>query len=67
MRLSRALTMHPSPGKTILVTNQPFFYKNAEILPDSTFVVGVDTAVRLINVSSPSQQLFSAPLEPWLF
>ncbi|EFJ16368.1 hypothetical protein SELMODRAFT_421854 [Selaginella moellendorffii] len=36
-------------GKTMIVTNQPFFYKKAEILPDSTFLVGVDTAMRLVN------------------
>lgn len=47
-----ALTLHSSTGKTIIVTNEPFFYKKADILPDTTFVVGVDTAIRLINVSS---------------
>ncbi|KAL3695140.1 hypothetical protein R1sor_008791 [Riccia sorocarpa] len=36
-------------GKTVILTNQPYFYKKAELLPDSTFVIGVDTAVRLIN------------------
>ncbi|OAE31286.1 hypothetical protein AXG93_1962s1430 [Marchantia polymorpha subsp. ruderalis] len=36
-------------GKTLVLTNQPYFYKKAELLPDSTFVVGVDTAIRLIN------------------
>ncbi|KAL2632505.1 hypothetical protein R1flu_003984 [Riccia fluitans] len=36
-------------GKILILTNQPYFYKKAELLPDSTFVVGVDTAVRLIN------------------
>ncbi|KAG6542960.1 hypothetical protein Mapa_015652 [Marchantia paleacea] len=36
-------------GKTLVLTNQPYFYKKAELLLDSTFVVGVDTAIRLIN------------------
>lgn len=35
----------------MVVTNQPYFYKKAELFPDSTFVVGVDTALRLLNVS----------------
>lgn len=37
------------PGKTLVVTNQPYFYKKAELFPDSTFVVGVDTAIRLLD------------------
>ncbi|KAJ7528039.1 hypothetical protein O6H91_16G080600 [Diphasiastrum complanatum] len=36
-------------GKTIIVTNQPFFYKKAELLADSSFVIGIDTAIRLID------------------
>ncbi|GAA0150640.1 transferase [Lithospermum erythrorhizon] len=36
-------------GKTIIISNQPFFYKKAELFPGSAFVIGVDTAVRLIN------------------
>eukprot|EP00249_Psilotum_nudum_P014787 c25003_g1_i1 orf=431-1180(-) len=36
-------------GKTVVFTNQPYFYKKAELFPDSTFVIGVDTAVRLID------------------
>jgi len=38
-------------GKNLVLTNQPYFYKKAELFPDSTFVVGVDTAIRLMNVS----------------
>lgn len=34
-----------------MVTNQPYFYRKAELFPDSTFVVGVDTALRLLDVS----------------
>lgn len=36
-------------GKTVVLTNQPYFFKKAELLPNSTFVIGADTAVRLIN------------------
>lgn len=36
-------------GKTLVVTNQPYFYKKAELFPDSSFVVGVDTAIRLLD------------------
>ncbi|KAG0619837.1 hypothetical protein M758_4G169600 [Ceratodon purpureus] len=38
-----------SAGKPLVVTNQPYFYKKAELFPDSTFVVGVDTALRLVD------------------
>ncbi|XP_002526281.2 uncharacterized protein LOC8275080 [Ricinus communis] len=36
-------------GKTVIVSNQPFFYKKAELFPGSAFVIGADTAARLIN------------------
>ncbi|XP_061356525.1 uncharacterized protein LOC133300955 isoform X1 [Gastrolobium bilobum] len=36
-------------GKTVIISNQPYFYKKAELFPGSTFVIGADTAVRLIN------------------
>ncbi|CAI9096135.1 OLC1v1032216C1 [Oldenlandia corymbosa var. corymbosa] len=36
-------------GKTVIVSNQPYYYKKAELFPGSAFVIGVDTAVRLIN------------------
>ncbi|XP_010425537.1 PREDICTED: uncharacterized protein LOC104710603 isoform X1 [Camelina sativa] len=36
-------------GKTVIVSNQPFFYKKAELFPGSSFVIGADTASRLIN------------------
>ncbi|XP_050223715.1 uncharacterized protein LOC126673561 [Mercurialis annua] len=36
-------------GKTVIISNQPFFYKKAELFPRSSFVIGVDTAARLIN------------------
>lgn len=36
-------------GKTIIISNQPYFYKKAELFPGSAFVIGADTAVRLVN------------------
>lgn len=36
-------------GKTVIISNQPYFYKKAELFPGSCFVIGADTAVRLIN------------------
>ncbi|KAL4611825.1 hypothetical protein ACB092_08G153800 [Castanea dentata] len=36
-------------GKTVIISSQPYFYKKAEIFPGSAFVIGADTAVRLVN------------------
>lgn len=36
-------------GNTVIISNQPFFYKKAELFPGSAFVVGADTVVRLLN------------------
>lgn len=36
-------------GKTIIISNQPYFYKKCELFPGSAFVIGADTAVRLVN------------------
>lgn len=36
-------------GKTIIITNQPYFYKKAELLPNSTFVIGADTVARVVD------------------
>ncbi|XP_020238867.1 uncharacterized protein LOC109817921 [Cajanus cajan] len=36
-------------GKAVIISNQPYFYKKAELFPGSAFVIGADTAVRLIN------------------
>lgn len=46
--LSRAAQFRQR-GLMLVVTDQPFFFEKARLLPDSTFVVGYDTAVRLIN------------------
>eukprot|EP00897_Mesotaenium_endlicherianum_P009646 jgi/Mesen1/870/ME000114S10946 len=35
--------------RLVVVTRESFFYEKAKLLQDSTFVVGVDTAVRLVN------------------
>lgn len=37
-------------GKTVIISNQPYFYKKAEMFPGSAFVIGADTAVRLVDV-----------------
>jgi hypothetical protein len=37
-------------GKTVIISNQPYFYKKAELFPGSAFVIGADTVARLINV-----------------
>lgn len=36
-------------GKTVIISNQQYFYKKAEVFPGSAFVIGADTAVRLLN------------------
>ncbi|KAL6577638.1 hypothetical protein OROMI_009966 [Orobanche minor] len=36
-------------GRTVVISNQPYFYKKAELFPGSAFVIGADTAARLIN------------------
>ncbi|KAL5721949.1 hypothetical protein ACHQM5_005527 [Ranunculus cassubicifolius] len=36
-------------GKTVIISNQPFFYKKAEIFPGSAFVIGADTAARIVH------------------
>jgi len=37
-------------GKTVIISNQPYFYKKAELFPGSAFVIGADMVARLINV-----------------
>ncbi|MCL7032739.1 hypothetical protein MKW94_030483 [Papaver nudicaule] len=37
-------------GETVIISNQPYFYKKAELFPGSTFVIGADTVERLVNV-----------------
>lgn len=62
-----------SAGKTVIISNQPYFYKKAELFPGSAFVIGADTAARLINVRNLSAiflrwvQNFGAALSLSLF
>ncbi|RZC75024.1 hypothetical protein C5167_050500 [Papaver somniferum] len=37
-------------GETVIISNQPFFYKKAQLFPGSAFVIGADTVERLVNV-----------------
>ncbi|XP_047341238.1 uncharacterized protein LOC124944935 [Impatiens glandulifera] len=36
-------------GKSVIISNQPYFYKKAEVFPGSAFVIGADTMARLID------------------
>ncbi|XP_011070768.1 uncharacterized protein LOC105156355 isoform X2 [Sesamum indicum] len=45
----KLLEVAASAGKTVIISNQPYFYKKAELFPGSAFVIGADTAARLIN------------------
>ncbi|KAJ6813173.1 uncharacterized protein M6B38_389045 [Iris pallida] len=36
-------------GKNVIISNQPYFYKKADLFPGSAFVIGADTAARLVN------------------
>jgi hypothetical protein len=38
-------------GKNVIISNQPYFYKKAELFPGSAFIIGADTAARLVNVN----------------
>lgn len=42
---------HPLPPAAVLVTAAPLFEDKAHLLPGTTFVIGVDTAVRLVNAA----------------
>ncbi|PPD90952.1 hypothetical protein GOBAR_DD12102 [Gossypium barbadense] len=44
-------------GKTVIISNQPYFYKKAELFPGSAFVIGADTAVRLINFRKQGKEV----------
>ncbi|MED6219292.1 hypothetical protein PIB30_034410 [Stylosanthes scabra] len=36
-------------GKTVIISNEPDFHKKAKLFQGSTFVIGADTAERLVN------------------
>lgn len=42
---------HPLPPAVVLVTAAPLFEQKARLLPGTTFVIGVDTAVRLVDAA----------------
>jgi len=48
-----------STGKNVIISNQPYFYKKAELFPGSAFIIGADTAARLVNVRNYLQFLSS--------
>jgi hypothetical protein len=45
----------------VIVSNQPYFYKKAELFPGSAFIIGADTAARLVNVRSLAQDKLPVP------
>ncbi|KAL0446844.1 UNVERIFIED_CONTAM: hypothetical protein Slati_1812300 [Sesamum latifolium] len=47
--IKRRVRQFEKVGKTVIISNQPYFYKKAELFPGSAFVIGADTAARLIN------------------
>ncbi|KAL1539474.1 hypothetical protein AAHA92_28088 [Salvia divinorum] len=47
--IKRRVMQFEKVGKTVIISNQPYFYKKAELFPGSAFVIGADTAARLIN------------------
>ncbi|KAJ3702367.1 hypothetical protein LUZ61_006072 [Rhynchospora tenuis] len=47
--INRRVEQFRKAGKNVIISNQPYFYKKAELFPGSAFVIGVDTAVRLVN------------------
>ncbi|KAL3824102.1 hypothetical protein ACJIZ3_020131 [Penstemon smallii] len=47
--IKRRVKQFEEVGKTVIISNQPYFYKKAELFPGSAFVIGADTAARLIN------------------
>uniref|UniRef100_A0A1J3EHH1 Cytidyltransferase-like domain-containing protein n=1 Tax=Noccaea caerulescens TaxID=107243 RepID=A0A1J3EHH1_NOCCA len=47
--IKRRVEQFRARGKTVIVSNQPYFYKKAELFPGSSFVIGADTAARLVN------------------
>ncbi|KAK8957711.1 hypothetical protein KSP39_PZI001324 [Platanthera zijinensis] len=49
VEIKRRIEQFKKTGKTVIISNQPYFYKKAELFPESAFVIGADTAVRLIN------------------
>ncbi|KAG0456402.1 hypothetical protein HPP92_024190 [Vanilla planifolia] len=49
VEIKRRVEQFKKLGKTVIISNQPYFYKKAELFPGSAFVIGADTVLRLIN------------------
>ncbi|XP_020584982.1 uncharacterized protein LOC110027773 isoform X2 [Phalaenopsis equestris] len=49
VEIKRRVEQFKKTGKAVIISNQPYFYKKAELFPGSAFVIGADTAIRLIN------------------
>ncbi|KAG8077602.1 hypothetical protein GUJ93_ZPchr0007g6230 [Zizania palustris] len=47
--IKRRVEQFRKVGKNVIISNQPYFYKKAELFPGSAFVIGADTAARLVN------------------
>ncbi|CAL4974639.1 unnamed protein product [Urochloa decumbens] len=47
--IKRRVEQFRKAGKNVIISNQPYFYKKAELFPGSAFIIGADTAARLVN------------------
>ncbi|KAF3326633.1 Cytidylyltransferase-like protein [Carex littledalei] len=47
--INRRVDQFRKAGKNVIISNQPYFYKKAELFPGSAFVIGADTVIRLVN------------------
>ncbi|CAO1945605.1 unnamed protein product [Urochloa humidicola] len=47
--IKRRIEQFRKAGKNVIISNQPYFYKKAELFPGSAFIIGADTAARLVN------------------
>ncbi|CAO2198025.1 unnamed protein product [Urochloa humidicola] len=47
--IKRRVEQFRKAGKNVIISNQPYFYKKAELFPGSDFIIGADTAARLVN------------------
>ncbi|CAM0882209.1 unnamed protein product [Alopecurus aequalis] len=48
--IKRRVEQFRKAGKNVIISNQPYFYKKAELFPGSAFIIGADTAARLVNI-----------------
>jgi len=47
--IKRRVEQFRKTGKNVIISNQPYFYKKAELFPGSAFIIGADTAARFVN------------------